>query len=85
MDGEGLVPLDIKTGSAFQGRSGSWGLLVFPAADTNTSQPAVAYDNHWARVQAGQMREHGSSCTEALPRCLRLALFEHYQDKVLTR
>lgn len=52
---ECLVPLDIKTGAAFQGRSVSLGLVVFPAADTNTGQTAVAHDNHWARVQAGQM------------------------------
>lgn len=36
MDREYLVLLDIKTGAAFQGRSGSLGLLIFPAADTNT-------------------------------------------------
>lgn len=47
MDRECLVPLGIKTGAAFQGSSGSLGLLVFLAADTNTGQPAVAHDNHW--------------------------------------
>lgn len=55
MDRACLVPLDIRTGAAFQGRNGRWGLLIFPAADTNTGQPAVAHDNHWARVQTGQM------------------------------
>lgn len=82
MDGECLVPLDIKTGATFQGRSGSWGLLVFPAADTQANQQCHMIII--GQFKLAKCESLAAIALTALPRCLRLALFEYYQDKVLT-